>query len=184
MICKQCGKEIEDNARFCPECGAAVENSNAASGNNFEQTTANIQDKVDGFTQNMKQKEVEISGKKFNMLEVVTFASTIIAIVACFLPFISVSYYSLSLMDAGKDAIIFIVLAVGASVLTYLRQDLPAMCVSIVTAVYLFMEYTDVKDTLGSYASLSMGFYLMLLAVAGLIISTLLVYLDGKKQMN
>ena len=57
----------------------------------------------------MKKKEIEVSGKKFNMLEIITFGSTILTVIACFLPFISMGYYSVSLMDAGKDAIIFII---------------------------------------------------------------------------
>ena len=57
----------------------------------------------------MQKKEVEISGKKFNMLEVLTFGSGILAIISCFLPFASVSIFgysqSVSLMDGGDGTI-------------------------------------------------------------------------------
>ena len=28
MICKNCGKEISDNAKFCPECGEKMNAAN------------------------------------------------------------------------------------------------------------------------------------------------------------
>lgn len=38
MICPNCGKEVNDNARFCAECGADLSNVNkAASTNEFSQ---------------------------------------------------------------------------------------------------------------------------------------------------
>ena len=73
----------------------------------------------------MQKKEVEISGKKFNMLEVLTFGSGILAIISCFLPFASVSIFgysqSVSLMDGG-DGIICIALVVVALILSYLQK--------------------------------------------------------------
>ena len=31
MFCKKCGKQIADDSKFCPECGASFESNNAAS---------------------------------------------------------------------------------------------------------------------------------------------------------
>lgn len=181
MYCKNCGKEVINGAKFCQDCGQPVENDNSTS-QTMNQHLGKVQNKLDNFAENMKNKEVEVSGKKFNMLEVITFGSTILTVIACFLPFISMGYYSISLMDAGKDAIIFIILAGAASVFAYLAQDLAALCAAIVTLVYLIMELSDVNSALSGLASLGIGAYLMIVAVAGLMIGTLLVYINNKKH--
>lgn len=181
MYCKNCGKEIGTEAKFCPDCGQPVENDNSAN-QTVNQHLENTQNKLDHFAENMKNKGIEVAGKKFNMLEVITFGSTILTVVACFLPFISMGYYSVSLMDAGKDAIIFIILAGATSILAYLAQDLVALCAAIVTLVYLVIELLDVNRALSSFASLGIGAYLMIIAAVGLVIGTLLVYINNKKH--
>lgn len=181
MYCKNCGKEVADGTKFCPDCGQPIENGNST-GQAMNQHLENAQNKLDGIAENMKKKEIEVSGKKFNMLEIITFGSTILTVIACFLPFISMGYYSVSLMDAGKDAIIFIILAGATSVLAYVAQDLAALCAAIVTLVYLIVELSDINSALSGMANLGIGAYLMIVAVAGLIIGTLLVYINNKKH--
>ncbi len=44
MYCKNCGKQIDDNASFCPNCGADLRE------NNFSKTMNNVSDKVDDFS--------------------------------------------------------------------------------------------------------------------------------------
>ena len=195
MYCKNCGKEVADGTKFCPDCGQPIENGNST-GQAMNQHLENAQNKLDDIEEKQNElqtaeteeekgkmkKEIEVSGKKFNMLEIITFGSTILTVIACFLPFISMGYYSVSLMDAGKDAIIFIILAGATSVLAYVAQDLAALCAAIVTLVYLIVELSDINSALSGMANLGIGAYLMIVAVAGLIIGTLLVYINNKKH--
>ena len=95
MYCKNCGKEVADGTKFCPDCGQPIENGNST-GQAMNQHLENAQNKLDDIAENMKKKEIEVSGKKFNMLEIITFGSTILTVIACFLPFISMGYYSVS----------------------------------------------------------------------------------------
>ena len=78
MYCKNCGKEVVDGTKFCPDCGQPIENGNST-GQAMNQHLENAQNKLDDIAENMKKKEVEVSGKKFNMLEIITFGSIFLA---------------------------------------------------------------------------------------------------------
>ena len=41
MFCKHCGKEIEDNAKFCPNCGACA-NTGTAQQPQYQQPVINV----------------------------------------------------------------------------------------------------------------------------------------------
>lgn len=162
MYCPKCGKELEPGTRFCPECGNLIVNDR-------------------DIISKLNLKEIKIAGRSFSLITLVTFISSIVLIMACFLPFVSVGYYGISIANAGSDFIIFIILALLISGLVYFKKDLLALCVAIVTVVFMLVELNGVKSIIGSIAHLSMGAYLMIVAIAGLFISTLLIYLYNKR---
>ncbi len=115
----------------------------------------------------MQKKEVEISGKKFNMLEVLTFGSGILAIISCFLPFASVSIFgysqSVSLMDGGRW---YYLHCFSCCCIDFIlsSKDIVALgywC-NCVLAVYEIVNC--VNQYLGGYGNISIGAYLCLLA--------------------
>lgn len=63
MYCKNCGKEVADGTKFCPDCGQPIENGNST-GQAMNQHLENAQNKLDDIAENMKKKEIEVSGKK------------------------------------------------------------------------------------------------------------------------
>lgn len=85
MKCKKCGQELEIGVKFCPNCGEDCVSQDT--GIPVKESVDKTKSAINDFGENMQKKEVEISGKKFNMLEVLTFGSGILAIISCFLPF-------------------------------------------------------------------------------------------------
>lgn len=76
MFCKFCGKEIEDNDRFCPKCGAKL---------NIEKETENILNQVidtDDNSLNEGKKTVKkISDKSLNIIQKVILGCLITGII-------------------------------------------------------------------------------------------------------
>ena len=68
MYCKNCGKEVADGTKFCPDCGQPIENGNST-GQAMNQHLENAQNKLDDIAENMKKKEIEVSGKKFGSVK-------------------------------------------------------------------------------------------------------------------
>ena len=185
MKWKKCGQELEIGVKFCPNCGEDCVSQDT--GIPVKESVDKTKSAINDFGENMQKKEVEISGKKFNMLEVLTFGSGILAIISCFLPFASVSIFgysqSVSLMDGG-DGIICIALVVVALILSYLHKDIVALGLAGATAVLAVYEIFNAKSVLGGYGNISIGAYLLLLAAIGLVAGIFLVYNNTKKQQN
>lgn len=199
MNCKKCGQELDNEARFCPSCGTPVEvtvageytdkSTSTTTSINVNEQVEHAKEAIGDFADNMKKKEVEISGKKFNMLEVITFGSGILGIIACFLPFASatVSMWgysqskSVSLMDGG-DGFIFIGLIIATCLFALIRKDLIALITAVIIAIMAFYEYSEANSVIGYGVSFSTGAYLLIVAAIGLLLGTLLVYLNSKKH--
>ena len=80
MKCKKCGQELEIGVKFCPNCGEDCVSQDT--GIPVKESVDKTKSAINDFGENMQKKEVEISGKKFNMLEVLTFGSGILAIIS------------------------------------------------------------------------------------------------------
>lgn len=91
MFCKECGKEIEENNKFCSNCGT-----------NTETKTNNLKDDIDTFnntvdvSNNMQKKSTPKSKKKTNT------SSGICAIVIVFILFLIVSFTVIPMQNEIK----------------------------------------------------------------------------------
>lgn len=67
MYCKKCGKKINDNAKFCPYCGAKQGEVNDAKRNTNH--ADNIQSEADGIQRRADYTQQETDGAKSNMAD-------------------------------------------------------------------------------------------------------------------
>lgn len=170
---------------------------------------ANIQNSVAGFAQNLGGKNVTVGGQSFDFISIITYVAGVLAIIACIVPFVSISAFgysgSVSLFQGGDGWIVLVaVLAIAA--LTFFKKHLPAMIISALVLVLSIFEmvYSKSKingingslDELGSnYGSLGslasgyaknavafgIGAYLLVIAALGLIVGTVLAFVNQKK---
>lgn len=169
-FCMKCGQEINDKDLFCPNCGAKIERSNA--------TTSQFQDQAKNTLNNLKNTasqyvQKDPSGliqKTTGKMNYIALAGCALIFLACFLPFASVSMFtisqSVSLMDSGKDGIVFIALTIVCIVLVFLKKDTLALIAGIITGGLGLYEIMSVKSQLGAYVSyvnMGAGYYLLLI---------------------
>ena len=170
---------------------------------------ANIQNSVAGFAQNLGGKNVTVGGQSFDFISIITYVAGVLAIIACIVPFVSISAFgysgSVSLFQGGDGWIVLVaVLAIAA--LTFFKKHLPAMIISalvlvlsIFEMVYSKSKINGIKGSLdefgsnyGSLGSLASGYaknavafgigaYLLVIAALGLIVGTVLAFGNQKK---
>lgn len=170
---------------------------------------ANIQNSVAGFAQNLGGKNVTVGGQSFDFISIITYVAGVLAIIACIVPFVSISAFgysgSVSLFQGGDGWIVLVaVLAIAA--LTFFKKHLPAMIISALVLVLSIFEMVYSKSKIngingsldefgsnyGSLGSLASGYaknavafgigaYLLIIAALGLIVGTVLAFGNQKK---
>lgn len=170
---------------------------------------ANIQNSVAGFAQNLGGKNVTVGGQSFDFISIITYVAGVLAIIACIVPFVSISAFgysgSVSLFQGGDGWIVLVaVLAIAA--LTFFKKHLPAMIISALVLVLSIFEMVYSKSKIngingsldefgssyGSLGSLASGYaknavafgigaYLLVIAALGLIVGTVLAFGNQKK---
>lgn len=165
---------------------------------------ANIQNSVAGFAQNLGGKNVTVGGQSFDFISIITYVAGVLAIIACIVPFVSISAFgysgSVSLFQGGDGWIVLVaVLAIAA--LTFFKKHLPAMIISALVLVLSIFEMVYSKSKIngingsldefgsnyGSLGSLASGYaknavafgigaYLLIIAALGLIVGTVLAF--------
>lgn len=167
---------------------------------------ANIQNSVAGFAQNLGGKNVTVGGQSFDFISIITYVSGVLAIIACIVPFMSISAFgysdSASLFQGGDGWIVLVAVLVIAA-LTFFKKHLPAMIISALVLVLSIFEMVYSKSkinsrldelgsnygSLGSFASgyaknavaFGIGAYLLVIAALGLIVGTVLAFVNQKK---
>lgn len=110
---------------------------------------ANIQNSVAGFAQNLGGKNVTVGGQSFDFISIITYVAGVLAIIACIVPFVSISAFgysgSVSLFQGGDGWIVLVaVLAIAA--LTFFKKHLPAMIISALVLVLSIFEMVYSKS--------------------------------------
>lgn len=155
-----------------------------------------------GFAQNLGGKNVTVGGQSFDFISIITYVAGVLAIIACIVPFVSAFGYSASLFQGGDGWIVLVaVLAIAA--LTFFKKHLPAMIISALVLVLSIFEMVYSKSKInssldefgsnyGSLGSLASGYaknavafgigaYLLVIAALGLIVGTVLAFVNQKK---
>ena len=168
-FCMKCGQELHENDVFCPNCGAKVEEKETP--NYQEQVKNTFEDIKSTTTQFIQDKDTTGFGNKFiKQNNIIGLLGCIIIVIACFLPFASVSVLSysqsISLMSDGKDGIIFLVLSAITAGTILIKKDMIALIAGIITGGLGLYEIFDTVSSLGAYSSYvtkGAGFYLLLI---------------------
>ena len=173
-FCIKCGQQLNENDMFCPNCGTKVERKESHHQTDFQNQARNTFNDIKNTTTDFVQNDHSGFMNKFIIQNnVVGLIACVIILIANFLPFISVnaSNYSqsVSLMDDGKDGIIFLVLSIITAVLIFIKKDTLALITGIITSgfgVYDILDTSYKLSDLGVYASYvtkEAGYYLLLI---------------------
>lgn len=167
---------------------------------------ANIQNSVAGFAQNLGGKNVTVGGQSFDFISIITYVAGVLAIIACIVPFASISVFGYSNSNSlfqGGDGWIVLVAVLVIAALTFFKKHLPAMIISALVLVLSIFEMVYSKSKInssldefgsnyGSLGSLASGYaknavafgigaYLLVIAALGLIVGTVLAFGNQKK---
>lgn len=182
MFCGSCGKEINEGATFCPNCGAAIKPKSAATNTqpngNFQQSF-NAQQLMSGITSNPN-------------LNIFGIIAGVILLLSAFLPFASISVFgssmSVSLIDGG-DGVIVIILALVGIVFSVLGKNIVVIVSGVISTLLFFVElaqmtssYEDefMNELASSMIHKGIGFYFLLIGAVCLIIAGIV----GIRQKN
>lgn len=172
-FCIKCGQQINEGDVFCPNCGAKIEKNNSHQ-IHFQDQTKNT---THHFTQNNRSGFMNKFIKQNDFDGLIACA---VIFISNFLPFASASAFgysrSVSLMDDGKDGIIFLVLSIVTAVLIYMKKDTVALIAGIITGGLGIYEIMNTNSQLGAYASYvtkEAGYYLLLIGSIALLISVI-----------
>ena len=191
MFCPHCSNNVADNTKFCPYCGATMEQQAPAAAPQQPPvggpaSYAPQQNSVPNYgapqqtpyVPNYAAAQKAAKPKYMNPIALIAAAVTLIAM---FLPFMSVSAldYSWSFfyfMGSGDPMIWLILLMVEDVVVLQLvkASQVPSIVLAALSLVFLLIEIGVAANELGAYSSMvsySLGFWLMLVGLIVIIVS-------------
>lgn len=146
MKCKKCGTELSENDKFCKNCGATTGETD------FTNQITALQEKINLYA--------IISALLMFISVFMTYAST---------PFLG-GKLSVALID-GTDGYFFIVMALVTILLSVKNGGISVLISGIISMYMVFVKYDSDFD---SITKKEIGFYLLVLGSAGIIVSGLL----------
>lgn len=180
-FCIKCGQELNENDIFCPNCGEKVERKENQQIDFKDQAKSTFQDIKNTATDFVQNDRSGFMNKFIKQNNVVGLVACVIILIANFLPFASVSVLgysqSVSLMDDGKDGIIFLALSIVTAVLIFIKKDTLALIAGIITGGLGIYEIINTNSTLGAYSSyvtMGVGYYLLLIGSIALLASVII----------
>ena len=103
MFCAKCGKEMDDNAKFCPSCGAGT---SVDTGTTYEQPKAPANDIAQPYSQPAytppAYKEVTPNQSSNSGLPLGSMICGIIGLVLCWVPIVGLILSIIAIVLAGK----------------------------------------------------------------------------------
>ncbi|MBO5335932.1 MAG: zinc-ribbon domain-containing protein [Lachnospiraceae bacterium] len=178
MFCKKCGKEIENGMKFCKSCGTPVEKAEAAT-----------------------QNSVVVLGIRIGIV-----VASLLMIVSTVLPYVIfddmvakvAGMKSITLLKPGNqlgDGVIYIIIAVIAIVCVCIRQKIPVLIWSIISALMCWYEKSQMEKQLmelqselkhlkldaWDFMEKGSGWHLLTVSVVLLLILSVLYFILEKK---
>lgn len=130
MFCKNCGKEIEDKAVFCPYCGVMTENNMKDGSNNYRENQ-NINYNSNGnYNRNGGTFDYDAPSAGFGVL------GFFFPLIGLILYLIWKDQYPLRAKSVGKGALISVIVSVAVSVLYFIFVVVLLGAVSCGTTYY------------------------------------------------
>jgi len=175
MFCKKCGKEIENDMKFCKSCGTSVE-------------------KAEVGTQN----SVVVLGIRIGIV-----VASLLMIVSTVLPYVIfddmvakvAGMKSITLLKPGNqlgDGVIYIIIAVIAIVCVCIRQKIPVLICSVLSALMCWYESSQIEKQFAElqrgskldvwdFMEKGSGWHLLTVSVILLLVLSVLYFILEKK---
>lgn len=156
-----------------------------------EKNINDVKDSVNKFAQDMENKQLEISGKKFSFLQVGLIIGAILELVSCFLPFIeggasiggiSVSSSSSYFSSGGFHLIVLLAALIGTCVLTFIGKKQIAIITAIFNFVWIAYDALLSGGEAREYMTVCIGAYIMMIAALIVLVMTVLGLANDKKH--
>jgi hypothetical protein len=191
MFCPKCGKQIGDDAKFCGFCGAEIKKASSEG------------DSVDAAA-NPSKPAASNAVSNLGSMKLGTIAGAVITFLACFAPFVVISFiisvsfsmcdYAFGIKVSGYqlssfsiDGVLFMVLPIVVVVLMFVLKKGKASwitgiaCGAVLVVDLLFMVGSLNGSGYSNYYSLGFGFYLMLIGSAVMLGCSIKGLLDERK---
>lgn len=208
-FCSKCGNKLEENQAFCPKCGSPVAsqagnnetasqpvNNNATAlqapnnnpsapqyhqAGNTSFSTANIQEKLlkfwNRFSTNLKHVPETVKTDKMVLASLIVSA---VLLISLFLPFAKISFFgyteSYNFMSTGCGFLMLLAVLAGAALVA--AKEWFASLIAGGFSVLFFLIQWIAKDKM---LSCGFGFFVMLIAIIGFVVISVLEFLKAKK---
>lgn len=158
---------------------------------NNEKNMNDVKDSVNKFAQDMEEKQLEISGKKFSFLQAGLMIGAVLELVACFLPFmeggasiggISVSSSSSYFSSGGGHLIILLIALIATCVLTFTDKKSFAIIPAILNFVWIVYDALLSGGDAREYMTVCIGAYIMMIAALIVLVAVGLGMVNAKKK--
>ncbi|EIK78724.1 MULTISPECIES: zinc ribbon domain-containing protein [Gardnerella] len=202
MLCNFCGKENDANSQVCANCGNRLGNPNVQQTVQNTQQPANdtlnsVKDGFKNFNETIDSVIEDSDPELLHKYSLIAYmAASVVAIIAPFLPLITVNCFGLSKSfnfvnnnNTPGDGIFYIIIAIVALVFAFMNKSKIMMIVGGVAAVFMIFEFfhingkiSSLKSQFGGFSMLGsvsygIGFYLFILSALALLGSSVLYYL-------
>lgn len=154
-----------------------------------QQKADQLAQKMNPLAEKLEGRDIEVAGRKFTLLQVILFAASAINIIACFLPFATVSFLGLSSSVSWieGDGIIAIICVVVACILTFINKKVFALIpavINLLVIVYDCISGAGVSADIGDYGSVGLGIgaYLALLAAIVVLAMAVLGFVSERNK--
>lgn len=191
MFCKNCGKQVEDGVKFCPNCGSAMSVPEEV-GKSASEHTAKAGEEKKGYEQVLTKENAEKAlqqakelKKRYNIGHLGVLVASVLALVAAFMPNSGAWKYStiVSLLSEGNRgdgtvyALILAAILVVAVITTYFKKNLLTVVFAAAGTVWIFYMFKTCEQ------SVLNGVGLLLFPVAGilLIVSAIAAFSMGRR---
>lgn len=177
MFCTNCGKQIPDDARFCPECGTPMDQQvNTASTANQTNAYSQPNQGYNNYQQMNRQQNINMSGAfKWNTGAIVWFVILILGCLASIGIYSQDEFAYMQLIGFDSNLVIILEAIALVSVVVLIIKKL-RLCVYVFYGLKLVeIIYTLMK--LGSYLGSYMDSNFLMSMIVGFIINVVITYL-------